>query len=105
MSRAFRYTTWTVEQDPTARTEYSAECVTGENNDCGEMIRTGDPAWVKEWMRRHTQATGHNRYCRTVDEYVVLEPSDEAKGRQTIGEAVPSFDDQDPRADVENDTV
>ncbi|MEU7041557.1 hypothetical protein AB0A77_10930, partial [Streptomyces varsoviensis] len=98
VSRVFRHVAWMVQQDPTTYPEYSAACVTGDEKDCGQLIRTGDPAWVQEWMRRHTQDTGHRRYCRTTDEIVLLEPPDEAKGRPTIGEATSSLQEQPPTA-------
>ncbi len=51
------------------------------------MIRSGGPDWVEEWMRRHTQATGHRAYRRTVTDYALLEPPDELRGRMAIDEA------------------
>ncbi len=83
MKRTFRYTTWTFEQDTTTYPEYSARCVTGEEKDCGELIRSGGTEWVEEWMRRHTQITGHTRYRRTVDDYVTLEPPQEVRALLT----------------------
>ncbi|MEV0281226.1 hypothetical protein AB0I22_33235 [Streptomyces sp. NPDC050610] len=74
MKRASRYAAWTFERDPEARPEYSAECVAVEVKGCGEMIRSGGPEWIEEWMRRHTQTTGHTSYRRAVDDYVTLEP-------------------------------
>ncbi|MEV0265844.1 hypothetical protein AB0I49_31545 [Streptomyces sp. NPDC050617] len=70
---------WTFEQDATTYPEYSATCVTGEEKDCGEMIRSGGSDWIEEWMRRHTQTTGHTRYRRTFDDYVTLEPPRNAR--------------------------
>ncbi len=87
MSCTFRYVPFTIAQDATAHPEYRAVCVTGEERDCGEMIRSGSPSWVEEWMRRHTQRTGHTRYCRTIDDYAVLEPPPEWAGRPVIGQA------------------
>ncbi|MEV0267021.1 hypothetical protein AB0I49_37565 [Streptomyces sp. NPDC050617] len=87
MSRIYRYVPWSIVQDPATYPEYRADCVTGEDKDCGEMIRAGGPDWVEEWMRRHTQDTGHRDYRRTVTNCALLEPSDELRGRLVIGEA------------------
>ncbi|MEU7045487.1 hypothetical protein AB0A77_31130 [Streptomyces varsoviensis] len=87
MSRIYRYVPWTIVQDPAAYPEYRADCVTGEDADCGEMIRAGGPDWVEEWMRRHTQAIGHRDYRRTVTDYALPEPPDELRGRLVMGEA------------------
>ncbi|MFH8980872.1 DUF7848 domain-containing protein [Streptomyces varsoviensis] len=86
MSRTFRCVPFTIAQDTAAHPEYRAVCVTGEEGDCGEMVRSGSPGWVEEWMRRHTQHTGHTRYCRTIDDYAVLEPPPECVGRPVIGQ-------------------
>ncbi|MEV0277748.1 hypothetical protein AB0I22_15405 [Streptomyces sp. NPDC050610] len=72
MKHTLRHAPWTFEQDPTARYEYSAECAAGADEGCGERLHSWGPDWVEEWMRRHTQSTGHTRYRRTVDDYVVL---------------------------------
>ncbi len=71
--RAPRHVAWTFEGDVSMRPQYSATCVTGEGEDCGEMIRSAGAEWIEEWMRRHTRATGHVSYRRVVDDYVTLE--------------------------------
>ncbi|MEV0267018.1 hypothetical protein AB0I49_37550 [Streptomyces sp. NPDC050617] len=81
MSRIYRYVPWSIVQDSATYPEYRADCVTGADEDCGEMIRAGGPDWVEEWMRRHTQDTGHRDYRRTVTDYALLEPPDELRGR------------------------
>ncbi len=89
MSRSYRYVPWTITRDPLALPVYRADCVTGEEKDCGEMIRSGGLEWVEEWMRRHTQETGHTRYCRTLADYVTMEPPEGCEGRPVIGETGP----------------
>ncbi|MFH8980334.1 DUF7848 domain-containing protein [Streptomyces varsoviensis] len=91
MNRVYRYVPWKIELDPLALPVYRADCVTGEETDCGEMIRSGGPEWIEEWMRRHTQETGHTRYCRTVTEYVTLEPPPGCERRPAIGETTPTL--------------
>ncbi|MFH8985825.1 DUF7848 domain-containing protein [Streptomyces varsoviensis] len=66
---------WTFEQDLSVRPEYSATCLVGEGEDCGEVIRSVGVEWIEEWMRRHTRTTGHVSYRRAVDDYVTLEPA------------------------------
>ncbi|MEU7045485.1 hypothetical protein AB0A77_31120 [Streptomyces varsoviensis] len=95
LSGIYQYVPWAIVRGPATYPEYRADCVPGEDADagedggggCGEMIRSGGPDWGEEWMRRHTQATGHRTYRRTVTDYVLLEPPDELRGRMAIDEA------------------
>ncbi|MFE7120282.1 hypothetical protein ACFU99_33145 [Streptomyces sp. NPDC057654] len=89
MSRSYRYVTWKITEDTSTYPDYRADCVTGEEKDCGEMIRSGGLEWVEEWMRRHTQETGHTRYCRIIADYVTMEPPEGYAGRPVIGETTP----------------
>ncbi len=72
--RVFRYVPFTIVQDPSALPEYQAQCVSGDDADCGAASgprRT--PTDVEEWQRRHTQETRHTRYRRCFAHYAVLE--------------------------------
>ncbi|MER7192276.1 hypothetical protein [Streptomyces flaveolus] len=72
--RLFRYVPYTIRQDPSARPEYEARCVSGDEADCGASSgpRPG-PDEVEEWQRRHTRETRHLRYRRSFADYAVLE--------------------------------
>ncbi|MEV0276822.1 hypothetical protein AB0I22_10640 [Streptomyces sp. NPDC050610] len=97
MNRTFRYMTWTIEQDPSTYPEYSATCVTREDSNCGETIHACGPDWAEEWMRRHTQDTGHTRYRRTSADYVTLAPPGDTgliiPGEVAQPRALPAGDD------------
>ncbi len=72
--RVFRYVPYSIVQDPSARPEYEAYCVSGEEADCGASSGPCQaPAEVEEWQRRHTQETRHLRYRRSFADYAVLE--------------------------------
>ncbi|MEV0280860.1 hypothetical protein AB0I22_31335 [Streptomyces sp. NPDC050610] len=74
VNRTFRYEQFTIAQDPSAWPEYSAMCVSGEDVECGvESGGEGNPEAVEEWMRQHTQGTGHRRYRRNISDYAVWE--------------------------------
>ncbi|MEV0279630.1 hypothetical protein AB0I22_25000 [Streptomyces sp. NPDC050610] len=93
--RYYRYVPWKITPDPLTRPDYRADCVTGQEpgkgSGCGEMIRSGGLEWVEEWMRRHTEETGHTDYCRTVADYVTMAaPEGCGGGRPVIGEAAPT---------------
>ena len=63
--RVFRYVPYVIAQDAGAAPEYTARCVSGDEEDCGaESGLCGHPAEVEEWQRRHTQRTRHLRYRR-----------------------------------------
>ncbi|MEU2538221.1 hypothetical protein [Streptomyces iakyrus] len=72
--RIFRYVPYTIVQDASARPEYEACCVSGDEEDCGASSgRCQAPGEVEEWQRRHTQETRHLRYRRCFADYAVLE--------------------------------
>ncbi|MBB1259674.1 DUF7848 domain-containing protein [Streptomyces alkaliterrae] len=73
--RVFRFVPFTIEQDQSAAPEYEACCVSGDEAECGAASGSyGHPGPVEEWLRRHTQATGHLRYRRSFGDYAVLRP-------------------------------
>lgn len=77
MSRAvYRFVEFTITQDSTACPEFSAICVSGDEEDCGAssgFLNSMDD--VTEWMRKHAQDNqGHWRYERTCTDYAVMEP-------------------------------
>jgi hypothetical protein len=76
--RVFRYVPYVLAQDPTAEPEYEARCVSGDEKECGagSGVRSG-PADVEEWLRGHTQETGHMRYRRTFGDYAVFEAQED----------------------------
>ncbi|SCK50766.1 hypothetical protein [Streptomyces sp. WMMB 322] len=76
--RKFRYVPFTIEQDETSEPVYEAECVSGEATECrAESGPQHDPEPVEEWMRKHTQGTGHRRYLRAFSDYAVMRPKGE----------------------------
>ncbi|MEC4017773.1 DUF7848 domain-containing protein [Streptomyces sp. H27-D2] len=78
MRAVMRYVPFATTQDLEAEPEYAAECVSGDEEACGETSgRRIDPARVEEWMRRHTQATRHQHYRRTFTDFAVMAPADE----------------------------
>ncbi|MFF7264916.1 hypothetical protein ACFZCL_32200 [Streptomyces sp. NPDC008159] len=76
--RIFRYVPYVLAQDQTAEPEYEARCVSGDETECGagSGVRSG-PADVEEWLRGHTQETGHRRYRRTFGDYAVFEAQED----------------------------
>ncbi len=90
MRRTFRYVSYTIAQDPLACVEVSAVCVSGDDAECGEESSVcARPDFVTEWMRQHTQDSGHTRYRRSYSNYVLMEPPEEHEGRTVIGQVVP----------------
>lgn len=76
--RVFRYVPFLIERDQTAEATYEAECVAGEVLECGaESGPHHGPEPVDEWMRKHTQDTGHRRYLRLFSDYAVMQPPKE----------------------------
>ncbi|MCB5910824.1 DUF7848 domain-containing protein [Streptomyces pinistramenti] len=73
--RVFPYVPFTIEQDETATPTYEAECISGDVIECGEDSGPHhDPEPVEEWMRKHTQDTGHARYLRIFSDCAVIQP-------------------------------
>ncbi|WP_328562018.1 hypothetical protein [Streptomyces coelicoflavus] len=72
--RLFRFVPFAIVQDLSALPEYQAQCVSGDDADCGATsgpcLAPGD---VEEWQRGHTQETRHTRYRRCFADYAVLE--------------------------------
>ncbi|WP_320783159.1 hypothetical protein [Streptomyces sp. CRN 30] len=72
--RDARWAPFTIVPDASARPEYEARCVSGEEADCGAGSGARhSPSDVEEWQRRHTQETRHTRYRRSFADYTVLE--------------------------------
>ncbi|MEU7224491.1 hypothetical protein [Streptomyces chrestomyceticus] len=72
--RIFRYVPFTITQDPTAEPTYEAECVSGEEKECGEKSDEWlTPHPVEVWMREHTKNTGHRRFRRSFQDYAQME--------------------------------
>ncbi|MEU1628650.1 hypothetical protein ABZ746_25740 [Streptomyces sp. NPDC020096] len=73
--RVFRYVPFTITQDATAEPTYEAECVSGDEAGCGaESGPHHDPEPVEEWMRKHTQESGHLNYWRCFADNAVMKP-------------------------------
>lgn len=71
------YKVTSVTADQTAEPTYEAECVTGDDADCGAtsgVLFTSDD--VTRWMACHTRDTGHTRFRRTCSDYALVEPGD-----------------------------
>ncbi|MEC4017553.1 DUF7848 domain-containing protein [Streptomyces sp. H27-D2] len=75
MRAIMRYIPFTTLQDLEALPEYTIECVSGDEESCGEKSGTyTEPARVEEWMRRHTQETRHQNYRRTFTDFAIMAP-------------------------------
>lgn len=82
-----RYVPFTIRQDPTALPGYEAECVSGEESDCGAKSgEWGTPAPVENWVMAHTRDTGHTRYRRWFVDYAEVNAPDNVPGH-CAGEA------------------
>lgn len=76
-TRNFRFRNYDIHPDTTAESTYAAECVTGEDADCGaQSSEEIDPSHVDHWIAEHVRDTGHGRYRRTTATYAVAEPGD-----------------------------
>ena len=76
-TKTFRFRNYDIHPDPTAETTYAAECVTGEEADCG--AQSGDEidvTKVDRWIAEHVRDTEHERFRRTVAHYVTATPGE-----------------------------
>ncbi|MER0445985.1 hypothetical protein ABR738_15690 [Streptomyces sp. Edi4] len=77
ITRRFRFQNYEIQPDPVGETTYAAECVSGDEADCGAQSGEKDEtAKVAQWIAEHTRDTGHQRYRRTVADYVTAEPGE-----------------------------
>ncbi|MFF3553644.1 hypothetical protein ACFYXL_09540 [Streptomyces tsukubensis] len=79
MSRAvFRFEPYTTRQDETVEPEYSAVCVSGDEEACGAASGVrGSALDVDDWMRGHMTETAHRHFKRSFDDYAELLPTSE----------------------------
>ncbi|MGR6971406.1 DUF7848 domain-containing protein [Streptomyces cynarae] len=76
-TRSFRFRNYEIRPDTTAETTYAAECVTGDEADCGAQSGEEiDPRQVDRWIAEHVRDTTHGRFRRTTTTYAVAEPGD-----------------------------
>ncbi|WP_405593146.1 hypothetical protein [Streptomyces sp. NBC_01092] len=64
-----------INRDPIGEVTWAAVCVSGEEEECGAS--SGDLGAEKAanlWMAVHRAGTGHNRFKRSVTDYVLVEP-------------------------------
>ncbi|AEW92749.1 MULTISPECIES: DUF7848 domain-containing protein [Streptomycetaceae] len=74
-TKTFRFRNYDIHPDTTAETTYAAECVTGEEADCGAQSgEEVEAAKVDRWIAEHVRNTGHQRFRRTVASFVTAEP-------------------------------
>lgn len=76
-TKTFRFRNYDIHPDPTAVTTCAAECVTGEEADCG--AQSGDEFEtdkVDQWIAKHVRDTGHQRFRRTAADYATAEPGE-----------------------------
>ncbi|MFE7120769.1 hypothetical protein ACFU99_35595 [Streptomyces sp. NPDC057654] len=70
--------------------ELSVVCVSGDDVECkAESGVYVVEAPAEEWMRRHTQATGHKRYRWSYGRYMLVEPPSDFTGVTVIGQVAP----------------
>ncbi|MGW0707071.1 DUF7848 domain-containing protein [Streptomyces sp. NPDC002643] len=73
-----KHVTYRIRQDDLAESEFEARCVFGDEVECGaESGRRPESSQVDEWQRKHTQATRHNRYRRSMSDYQIWEPTED----------------------------
>ncbi|MGV9340589.1 DUF7848 domain-containing protein [Streptomyces sp. NPDC003688] len=73
--KTYRFRNYAIRSDDTALPTYAAECVTGEEEDCGAHSgEEGDTTQVDRWIAEHVRDTGHQRFKRTAATYAVAEP-------------------------------
>jgi hypothetical protein len=79
MTRAvYRFVKYTSRQDPTVEPEYSAECVSGDEQHCGAISGThAHPSNVEAWMETHLKETRHRHFRRRIDDFAEFVPTDE----------------------------
>ncbi|GAA0380846.1 hypothetical protein [Streptomyces blastmyceticus] len=89
-SRRFRFIPFTIAQDLTAWPEYAAQCVSGDESDCGEKSGwKGHPDGVEKWMKEHTRQTLHLRYRRLFADYAEFDaPEDFDPSKVIRGETI-----------------
>ncbi|MCX4699017.1 hypothetical protein [Streptomyces sp. NBC_01373] len=76
-TKTFRFRNYEITGDPLGEVTYAAECVSGEEANCG--AESGDMAEktdVDRWIAEHVRDTDHRRYRRTVADYVLAEPGE-----------------------------
>ncbi|WP_194962588.1 NUDIX domain-containing protein [Streptomyces sp. NRRL B-1677] len=70
MSRVFRFVPYTITQDEAVCPEYIAECVAGDEEECGahsgRFVDRGD---VEAWMFGHARDSGHRPFRRTFTDF------------------------------------
>ncbi|MFE4373912.1 hypothetical protein ACFRMN_37915 [Streptomyces sp. NPDC056835] len=74
-ARSFRFRNYEIRSDSLSEATYAATCVSGDEADCGaqsaEEVETNK---VERWIAEHVRDTGHQRYRRTMADYVTAEP-------------------------------
>ncbi|MFJ5234523.1 hypothetical protein ACIQBJ_32045 [Kitasatospora sp. NPDC088391] len=74
-TKTFRFRNYDIHPDPAGETTYAAECVSGDEADCGAQSGDEDePTKVDTWIAKHVRDTGHQRFRRTVADYATAEP-------------------------------
>ncbi|MFI5746550.1 hypothetical protein ACIBBE_11515 [Streptomyces sp. NPDC051644] len=77
ITRRFRFQNYEIQPDPVGETTYAAECVSGDEADCGAQSgEKGETSNVAQWIAEHARDTGHQRYRRTVADYATAEPGE-----------------------------
>ncbi|MET9414958.1 NUDIX hydrolase [Streptomyces klenkii] len=81
MTRIFRFAPYTITQDEAVCPEYTAECVAGDEDECGAHSgRFVDRGAVEGWMFEHARGTGHRPFRRTFTDYADVD-QDQEHGR------------------------
>jgi hypothetical protein len=76
-TRKFRFRDYTTRPDPLSVPTHAAECVTGEDADCGASSgRRTTPEEVVKWIAEHCRDTSHVHFERTEHASVIAVPGE-----------------------------
>lgn len=84
----FRFEYFTTRQDLAVAPEYSAVCVSGADEACGEKSGPMDTADdVDHWMRRHMAGSRHRHFRRAFVDFAELVPAAGSAGVRQVRDA------------------
>ncbi|MFZ3547690.1 hypothetical protein ACODT3_19145 [Streptomyces sp. 4.24] len=91
MKSTFRFQAYTTRQDTAAEPEYSAVCVSTDQDNVEEaaacLAASGPMASalsVDDWMRNHMRDTDHRHFRRSFDDFAELLPTHELVGTEQV---------------------
>jgi hypothetical protein len=77
ITKTYRFRNYDIREDLMTETTYAAECISGDEADCGAQSSDEiETVKVERWIAEHVRDTGHERLKRVATTYATAAPGE-----------------------------